>query len=111
MFGSHEGPWNHSFRLEHKLGPRLKVQALIDPNVERARAVLADKCQSFVVSAYKNTKVYKTIDDYYAEGHPAPRYVVAAFDLRVSLTSGRSSSAARRPTAAAPQREATSSLP
>jgi len=34
--------------------------------VDRANAVLAEKCKSFVVSAYKDTKVYKTIDDYYA---------------------------------------------
>lgn len=80
MFGSDEGPWNHSFRFEHKLGPRLKVAALIDPNTDRARAVLADKCKSFVVSAYKDTQVYKTIDEYYAalkEGkHTLPKAIV-----------------------------------
>lgn len=64
MFGSDEGPWNHSFRFEHKLGPRLKVVALIDPAVERAQAVLQKKCDSFVVSAYQNTRIYKSLDDY-----------------------------------------------
>ncbi|OXB39073.1 hypothetical protein LQV05_004138 [Cryptococcus neoformans] len=67
MFGSDEGPWNHSFRFEHKLGPRLKVTALIDPSIERAEKVLDGKRQSFVESAYKDTKVYKTIEDYHAD--------------------------------------------
>jgi hypothetical protein len=56
MFGSPEGPWNHSFRFEHKLGPRLKVIALIDPAIERAHAALKKKCESFVVSAYQDTR-------------------------------------------------------
>lgn len=64
MFGSDEGPWNHSFRFEHKLGLRLKVVAIIDPAIERANAVLKKKCDSFVVSAYQNTRVYKTLDDF-----------------------------------------------
>lgn len=65
MFGSHEGPWNHSFRVEHKLGPRLKVVGLIDPDRARAENVLKKKCESFVKSAYENTAVYSSIDDYY----------------------------------------------
>jgi hypothetical protein len=80
MFGSHEGPWNHSFRLEHKLGPRLKVVALIDPNVARAREVLQKKCRSFVEQAYKDTLVYKTLVDYAAalkaEGKADPKCIV-----------------------------------
>jgi len=64
MFGSDEGPWNHSFRFEHKLGRRLKVVALVDPAVERARAVLQKKCDSFVVSAYQDTRVYKNFDEF-----------------------------------------------
>ncbi|WFC94946.1 hypothetical protein MBRA1_001584 [Malassezia brasiliensis] len=63
-FGSDEGPWNHSFRLEHKLGPRLKVVALIDPAKERAEEVLEAKRKSFVVSAYKDTVIYADIEDY-----------------------------------------------
>ncbi|CAD6583923.1 MAG: hypothetical protein TREMPRED_003679 [Tremellales sp. Tagirdzhanova-0007] len=57
MFGSDEGPWNHSFRLEHKLGPRLKVVALIDPSSIRAEKALEDKRQSFVESAYRDTLI------------------------------------------------------
>ncbi|EEB87334.1 hypothetical protein MPER_15354, partial [Moniliophthora perniciosa FA553] len=64
MFGSPEGPWNHSFRLEHKLGRRLKVVAIIDPAIERATAVIQKKCDSFVVSAYEKTRVFKTLDDF-----------------------------------------------
>lgn len=60
-------PFSHSFRFEHKLGPRLKVTALIDPSIARAEKVLEGKRQSFVESAYKNTKVYKTIEDYHAD--------------------------------------------
>ncbi|GFZ45624.1 Uncharacterized protein JCM24511_03352, partial [Saitozyma sp. JCM 24511] len=66
MFGSDEGPWNHSFRFEHKLGPRLKVVALIDPSTARAETVLEGKRASFVESAYRDTKVFKTIEDYHA---------------------------------------------
>ncbi|GMK59488.1 hypothetical protein CspeluHIS016_0800940 [Cutaneotrichosporon spelunceum] len=80
MFGSAEGPWNHSFRLEHKLGPRLKVTALIDPNLDRARQVVEDKCKSFVRSAYENCKFYKTLEDYNtaleADKHPAPQAII-----------------------------------
>ncbi|KAG2054765.1 hypothetical protein BDR06DRAFT_377318 [Suillus hirtellus] len=64
MFGSDEGPWNHSFRFEHKLGLRLKVVALIDPAIERATAVLQKKCDSFVISAYQATRVFKTLEDF-----------------------------------------------
>ncbi|KAN0060962.1 hypothetical protein ACQY0O_006696 [Thecaphora frezii] len=69
-FGSDEGPWNHSFRLEHKLGPRLKVVALIDPSAARAEAVLNVKRNSFVLSAYKDTVVYPTFADYVANRKP-----------------------------------------
>ncbi|ORX39941.1 putative oxidoreductase C terminal-domain-containing protein [Kockovaella imperatae] len=80
MFGSDEGPWNHSFRFEHKLGPRLKVVALIDPSTARADKVLEGKRQSFVESAYKDTKVFKTIEDYHAsvqsKHSPTPHAIV-----------------------------------
>jgi len=73
MFGSDEGPWNHSFRFEHKLGPRLKVVALIDPAIERATAVLQKKCDSFVVSAYQDTRVFKTLEDFVKNMSPRDR--------------------------------------
>ncbi|KAF8628459.1 hypothetical protein AX15_003971 [Amanita polypyramis BW_CC] len=78
MFGSDEGPWNHSFRFEHKLGRRLKVVAIVDPAVERSRAVLQKKCDSFVVSAYQDTRVYKTFEEFVKNMMPRerPRVIV-----------------------------------
>ncbi|KAA1469526.1 hypothetical protein DENSPDRAFT_772653 [Dentipellis sp. KUC8613] len=73
MFGSDEGPWNHSFRLEHKLGPRLKVVALIDPAIDRATAVLQKKCETFVRSAYENTRVFRTLEDFVKNMSPKDR--------------------------------------
>ncbi|TFY80995.1 hypothetical protein EWM64_g3014 [Hericium alpestre] len=73
MFGSEEGPWNHSFRLEHKLGPRLKVVALIDPAIDRAIMVLQKKCETFVRSAYENTRVFRTLEDFHKNMHPKER--------------------------------------
>lgn len=61
---------SHSFRLEHKLGPRLKVVALIDPSIPRAESVLDGKKASFVESAYKDTKTFKTIEDFKAAMTP-----------------------------------------
>ncbi|KAJ3486611.1 hypothetical protein NLI96_g4135 [Meripilus lineatus] len=76
--GSDEGPWNHSFRFEHKLGPRLKVVALIDPAVERAASVLQHKCETFVKSAYENTRIFRSLDDYVKgmDAKDAPRAFV-----------------------------------
>lgn len=61
-----------------KLGLRLKVVALIDPAIERATAVLQKKCDSFVVSAYQATRVFKTLDDFVKNMSPRdrPRAVV-----------------------------------
>ncbi|EJF65894.1 putative oxidoreductase C terminal-domain-containing protein [Dichomitus squalens] len=93
MFGSDEGPWNHSFRFEHKLGPRLKVVALIDPAVERATAVLQKKCETFVRSAYENTRVFKTLEDFVRNMSPkdAPRAVIVGSPpmFRGTLQPGR----------------------
>ena len=38
--------------------------ALIDPAIERATAVLQKKCETFVRSAYENTRVFKTLEDF-----------------------------------------------
>ncbi|KAH8833804.1 putative oxidoreductase C terminal-domain-containing protein [Flagelloscypha sp. PMI_526] len=93
MFGSPEGPWNHSFRLEHKLGPRLKVVALIDPAIERAANVLQKKCDSFVKSAYENTRVFKTIQDFIKNMSPKdmPKAIIVGSPpmFRGTLKSGR----------------------
>ncbi|GAA6042251.1 hypothetical protein JCM8097_005116 [Rhodosporidiobolus ruineniae] len=64
-FGSDEaGPWNHSFRLENRLGPRLKVVAIIDPNAAAAKERLDVKRNSFVESAYRDTRVCSSLDDF-----------------------------------------------
>lgn len=92
-FGSDEGPWNHTFRLEHKLGPRLKVVALIDPSVERAQKVLKTKCESFVLSAYKDTTIYRTFEEYMAsvtsETYPHAIWVGSPPAYRGSTERGR----------------------
>lgn len=56
-----------------KLGPRLKVTALIDPSEERARRVLKTKCDSFVLSAYKDTVVYPTAEAFLSALKPEER--------------------------------------
>lgn len=66
-FGSEEGPWNHSFRLEHKLGIRIKVVGLIDPVPLVRQRVLAEKRASFVRSAYADTREYDTLEEYLAD--------------------------------------------
>lgn len=63
-FGTVEGPWNHSFRLEHKLGPRLKVTALVEPNAKASENVLTKKRESFVYSAYKDTQAFTSLAEY-----------------------------------------------
>ncbi|GAA5840404.1 hypothetical protein JCM11251_006551 [Rhodosporidiobolus azoricus] len=63
-FGSDEGPWNHSFRLENRLGPRLKVVAILDPNAAAAKARLDVKRASFVEMAYRDTRVCSSLDDF-----------------------------------------------
>lgn len=73
MFGSDEGPWNHSFRFEHKLGPRLKVVALIDPNVDRATTVLFKKRETFVRSAYEKTRIFTTLEEFVESMLPRDR--------------------------------------
>jgi hypothetical protein len=56
-----------------KLGPRLKVVALIDPAIDRASAVLIKKRETFVRSAYENTRVFKTLDDFVKNMSPRDR--------------------------------------
>lgn len=53
-----------------KLGPRLKVVALIDPAVDHAAMVLQKKRDSFVVSAYEKTRIFKTLEDFVSSHNP-----------------------------------------
>ncbi|OLL24696.1 hypothetical protein NEOLI_003179 [Neolecta irregularis DAH-3] len=63
-FGSAEGPWNHSFRFEHKLGPRLCVQTIVDPAISTSEIVLNNKRASFVEKAYRDTITHQSIPKY-----------------------------------------------
>jgi hypothetical protein len=47
-----------------KLGPRLRVVALIDPNPVQSQRVLEVKRQSFVELAYRDTQEFRTLEDY-----------------------------------------------
>jgi len=93
MFGSDEGPWNHSLRFEQKLGPCLKIVALIDPAIERANSELKKKCDSSVRSAYQDTRVFKNLDDFVKNMTPKerPRAIVVGSPpmFRGSTQSGR----------------------
>lgn len=61
-----------------KLGPRLKIVALIDPNVTRAKEVIQKKCATFVRSAYEDTRIYATLEEFLKNKTPnqAPRVFV-----------------------------------
>lgn len=76
-----------------KLGRRLKVVALVDPAIDRATAVLQKKCDSFVVSAYQDTRVYKNFEEFVKNMTPRerPRVIVIGSPpmFRGSLQSGR----------------------
>ncbi|SRR6266702_1465762 len=63
----------HTRLLHSKLGPRLKVVALIDPNIERASAVLFKKRETFVRSAYEHTRIFKTLDEFVKSMLPRDR--------------------------------------
>lgn len=47
--------------------------ALIDPAIDRARAVLQKKCDSFVISAYQDTRVFKSLEDFVKNMSPRDR--------------------------------------
>jgi predicted dehydrogenase len=64
---------SHTRLLHSKLGPRLKVVALIDPSIERATAVLFKKRETFVRSAYENTRIFKTLEDFVKSMLPRDR--------------------------------------
>ncbi|KAI0632531.1 putative oxidoreductase C terminal-domain-containing protein [Trametes polyzona] len=62
-FGSVEGPWNHTLRLEHILGPRLRVVALVDLDESRAKAALDTKLASPAAAAYASCEIFSTVAD------------------------------------------------
>lgn len=46
---------------------------MIDPAIDRARAVLKKKCDSFVISAYQDTRVFKNLDEFLKNMSPRDR--------------------------------------
>ncbi|OCF39521.1 NAD binding dehydrogenase [Kwoniella heveanensis CBS 569] len=64
MFGTPEGPWNLTRRIEAKLGPRLKVDAVIEVNPPRAEEALKIKRESFVRDAYKDTVILPSVGEF-----------------------------------------------
>lgn len=63
MFGDPEGPWGLALRLEKKLGPRLKVQAIVDVNPTLGSKILADRRKEGgqYRSAYEKTEQLKDV--------------------------------------------------
>lgn len=55
MFGTTEGPWNMTKRLEAKVGSRLSVDAIIEVDPPRAEAALHKKRDSASAKAYEKT--------------------------------------------------------
>lgn len=63
-FGTVEGPWNHSRRLEEILGPRLRIVGVVDKNKERAERVLAIKrADASVAQSYESTNIFNSLDN------------------------------------------------
>ncbi|ORY33983.1 putative oxidoreductase C terminal-domain-containing protein [Naematelia encephala] len=61
-FGSTEGPWNHTKRLEQILGTRLNVVGLVDRDPARADRALAIKRNDDSVKAgYEKTEVFPSL--------------------------------------------------
>lgn len=60
-FGSVEGPWNHTARLDAELGDRLRVVALVQPTVESREKVLEVKRAGPRASSYVGTHGFETI--------------------------------------------------
>jgi hypothetical protein len=58
--GSVEGPWNHTKRLEQKLGSRLRIVGLVDLDQTKARAVIDEK-RALIKDSYDYTEVFGSI--------------------------------------------------
>lgn len=57
MFGTTEGPWNMTKRLEAKVGSRLIVDAIIEVDPPRAEAALKLKAESPSAKYYEKTVI------------------------------------------------------
>ncbi|GAA6035477.1 hypothetical protein JCM8097_000273 [Rhodosporidiobolus ruineniae] len=61
-FGSPEGPWNHSLRLERRFGESLSVLGLIDPDTTRAAEQIQKKVAAGV-PGYSSAATWATPDE------------------------------------------------
>ncbi|BGP20860.1 hypothetical protein JCM10213_008105 [Rhodosporidiobolus nylandii] len=61
-FGTTEGPWNHSLRLERIFGENLMILGIIDPLVDRAREQL-DRKIAAGVPGYASAATWATPDE------------------------------------------------
>ncbi|ORX35106.1 putative oxidoreductase C terminal-domain-containing protein [Kockovaella imperatae] len=75
-FGSEEGPWNHSQRLEQILGARLNVVGVVDPMTARAESVLEAKRLTVARPAYQRTTVFPTIQEAAKALSSSPPHIV-----------------------------------
>ncbi|KAL7419542.1 hypothetical protein Q5752_005453 [Cryptotrichosporon argae] len=95
MFGTPEGPWNMSRRAENRLGPRLKVDAVVDVTPDRALEALAAKRASAVAGSYADTTVVSSIEEYVAKvrvgaaAQPRAIFIASSPDWRGSCKPGR----------------------
>ncbi|UZJ55547.1 hypothetical protein CBS101457_004867 [Exobasidium rhododendri] len=62
-FGSPEGPWNHSARLESILGSRLCVLCVIDPDVRRSEERISERQQGDTPAAWTHTIAVRTLPE------------------------------------------------
>ncbi|CAA20147.2 NAD binding dehydrogenase [Schizosaccharomyces pombe] len=71
-FGTAEGPWNNSQKLELVLGHRLQVVALLSPHKSSHERVLKQKAETEYASSYANTREFYSADEYleYLDSHP-----------------------------------------
>ena len=67
MFGTPEGPWNITKRLEQKLGPRLNVVAVIEVDPARAEAALEKKRAGSWAASYEGTVILRTVEEFEAK--------------------------------------------
>jgi hypothetical protein len=63
-----------------KLGPRLKVVAVVDPNIEQISTVLQQKLTTVSGPSYKDTRIFKTLDDF-VNDWPLSRKHLHAFTI------------------------------
>ncbi|KAG9529378.1 hypothetical protein KCU93_g3532, partial [Aureobasidium melanogenum] len=62
-FGNDNVLWNHSQRIENRLGANLQVIGIVDPSIERVTQVLEQKQSSLAASCYVGAQQYHSVED------------------------------------------------